>query len=41
MKDTPVLNKNVDIKFSAHEIKLYHIQSCPFKKMHFLYYKIP
>jgi len=23
----PMLNKNVDIKFSAHEIKLYHIQS--------------
>ena len=27
MKDTPVLNKNIDIKFNAHGIKLYHFQS--------------
>ena len=27
MKDTPVLHKNVDIKFNAHGIKLYHLQS--------------
>ena len=42
MKDTPVLNKNIDIKFNAHGIKLYHLQSfISVWQMHFMYYKMP
>jgi hypothetical protein len=42
MKDTSVLNKNIDIKFNAHGIKLYHLQSFMYVwQMHFMYYKMP
>jgi len=42
MKDTRVLNENVDIKLNALGIKLYHLQSfISIWQMHVMYYKIP